>query len=55
MAECEEIGQKCKDLIDTGRQKYVEEAGLSSRLVSYVDKSFTLENVALLAYLPQRL
>jgi hypothetical protein len=53
MAECEQIGQLCKDLIDTGRKHFVEKNGLSTRLVKYVDKTCTLENVALLACLPR--
>lgn len=45
----EEIGQRCKQLIDFGRLMFVKEKlGMDdSRLLFYVDKKYTLENVAL--------
>ena len=47
--EREEVGFKCKKLIDMGRVHYLRENGFSAQLVAYTDLSLTLENVVLLA------
>jgi tRNA:m4X modification enzyme len=49
--EREEIGRRCKRVIDMGRCHYVrDKIGLpNTRLAFYVDLSYTLENVFLLA------
>ena len=46
-SEQEAVGAMCKRLIDAGRLRYLEERGFSARLHRYVDKSLSLENVAL--------
>lgn len=48
----EEVGRKAKNLIDYGRVLYMREQGFHSRLVKYVSKEATLENIAILAELP---
>ena len=45
----EEIGLKCKRLIDLARLEFLKEKGLNARLVYYVDRSTSLENVLLIA------
>ena len=45
----EEIGLKCKRLIDLARLKFLKEKGLNAWLVYYVDRSTSLENVLLIA------
>eukprot|EP00731_Ephydatia_muelleri_P017746 Em0010g844a len=45
----EEIGLKCKRLIDIARVWELRQAGLDARLVYYVDKTVSLENVLLVA------
>ena len=45
----EEIGLKCKRLIDMARLDFLKEAGLKAWLVYYVDRSTSLENVLLIA------
>ena len=45
----EEIGLKCKRLIDLARLDYLRENGLKAWLVYYVDRSTSLENVLLIA------
>ncbi|XP_054707450.1 tRNA:m(4)X modification enzyme TRM13 homolog [Uloborus diversus] len=47
--EREEIGSKCKRLIDFGRIEYLKGLGYDSKLLEYIDKSVTLENVVLVA------
>lgn len=49
IAEREEIGRQCKRLLDIGRLWYLESKGMSAKLFYYVDRSISLENVALLA------
>ena len=49
--EREEIGRKCKHLIDYGRVKFLEEHGLTSSLKVYIEDFYTPENVVLLASL----
>lgn len=45
----EEIGLKCKRLVDYGRLAYVQrECGLPAKLVHYVDRATSLENVLLM-------
>jgi tRNA:m4X modification enzyme len=46
----EEIGRKCKLLMDQGRVDYLTSLGFKSELVYYVQTSITLENVCLLAW-----
>ena len=48
-AEREVIGIKCKQLLDAGRVHYLTERGFDARVVYYVPRSLTLENVALTA------
>ena len=45
----EAIGLKCKRLIDLGRVAYLEERGLDARLVYFVEKATSLENVMIIA------
>lgn len=45
----EEIGRKAKQLLDYGRVKYLRDRGFQCRLIQYVDKDATLENIALVA------
>ena len=45
----ETIGLKCKRLLDIARLEYLRAHGFTSKLVYYVDKSVSLENVLLLA------
>lgn len=49
----EELGRKAKQLLDYGRVKYLQEQGFNCRLIQYVSKETTLENIALLAELKQ--
>ena len=49
--EREEVGYKCKKLIDMGRLRYVQDHGFDVRLVKYTTSELSLENVALLATL----
>ncbi|XP_018026840.1 tRNA:m(4)X modification enzyme TRM13 homolog [Hyalella azteca] len=52
IGEREAIGRAAKLLIDHGRVEFLRECGLQAKLVRYVDQQVTLENVALVAYLP---
>lgn len=45
----EEVGRKAKQLLDYGRVKYLQQQGFQCRLVQYVSKEKTLENIALVA------
>ena len=45
----EAIGLKCKRLIDLGRLAYLKEHGLDARLVYFVEKATSLENVMIIA------
>lgn len=45
----EEIGLKCKRLIDLARLNYLRENGLKAWLIYYVDRNTSLENVLLIA------
>ena len=49
MVEREDIGRQCKRLIDIGRMAYLEGLGFKPRLVYYVDRELSLENIALVA------
>ena len=49
--ERETIGRRCKQLIDFGRVKYLEDHGLISNLNIYIEDFYTPENVVLLAKL----
>lgn len=48
--ERDEIGIQCKRLIDMGRLDYLQKLGYQVELVSYIDKSISLENVALIGF-----
>ena len=45
----EHIGLLCKHLIDSGRVWYLRQHGLAARLVYFIDRSVSLENVLLIA------
>ncbi|XP_030371497.1 tRNA:m(4)X modification enzyme TRM13 homolog [Scaptodrosophila lebanonensis] len=45
----EEIGYKCKRVLDHGRLKYLQQHGYNAALKFYVPRDVTLENVVLLA------
>ncbi|XP_030758310.1 tRNA:m(4)X modification enzyme TRM13 homolog isoform X1 [Sitophilus oryzae] len=46
----EEIGRRCKNLINWGRLLHLETAGFTCSLHYYVDNNVTLENVCIVAY-----
>ncbi|XP_066150943.1 tRNA:m(4)X modification enzyme TRM13 homolog isoform X2 [Euwallacea fornicatus] len=48
-AKREEIGRKCKNIINWGRLRYLQEFGFECSLHYYVDKEITLENVCIVA------
>lgn len=45
----EEIGRKCKRLIDIGRVHYLRNCGLQSQLKTYIEEKLTPENVIIVA------
>jgi tRNA:m4X modification enzyme len=45
----EEIGRKCKRLIDIGRVHYLKDFGLQSQLKTYIEGKLTPENVVIVA------
>lgn len=47
--EREDIGFKCKRLIDRGRMHYLMTHGYDVNLIYYVESALTLENTALVA------
>lgn len=47
--EREEIGRKCKYIINWGRLKYLQKLNFDCSLHYYVDKDITLENVCIVA------
>ncbi|CAH1775544.1 unnamed protein product [Owenia fusiformis] len=47
--EREEIGRKCKLLIDIGRMKHMEKLGYNVSLKAYTSTDISLENIALIA------
>jgi hypothetical protein len=47
-------GWKCKRLLDVARCHYLMKFGYHVQLVAYADTSTTLENIALVAYRPQK-
>ena len=47
--EGEEIGRRCKQLIDRGRVNYLIEHGYKTEQICYTDREHTLENMALIA------
>ena len=47
--EREEIGYQCKQLINLGRVAWLQDHAFDAETVQYVDSSFSLENVVLLA------
>lgn len=48
LEERQEIGRKCKRIIDMGRIKYLEESGYKCDMISYIKSDVTLENVCLI-------
>lgn len=50
----EEIGRRCKLLLDVARIRCLAAAGLDARLVYFVDRDVTPENVAIVA-VPRKL
>lgn len=48
--ESEEIGHRCKRLMDAGRIWYLKQFDLDASLLYYVERSVSLENVALVAW-----
>lgn len=46
--EKEEIGWKCKRLLDYARVQFMNENGYETKLCYYIDKSVTLENVCII-------
>ncbi|KAL6073687.1 tRNA:m(4)X modification enzyme TRM13 [Balamuthia mandrillaris] len=50
--EKEELGRKCKELMDVGRARFLEELGYNVRMVRYVSPSISPENTLLLATIP---
>ncbi|XP_050308508.1 tRNA:m(4)X modification enzyme TRM13 homolog [Anthonomus grandis grandis] len=48
--EREDIGRKCKNVINYGRLLFLEQFGLKCQLHFYVEKDVTLENVCIVAY-----
>ena len=49
-SESEEIGRRSKRLIDAGRVWYLKQFEMDASLLYYVDRSVSLENVALIAW-----
>ncbi|KAK0062954.1 tRNA:m(4)X modification enzyme TRM13 isoform X4 [Biomphalaria pfeifferi] len=49
VSQREEIGRKCKRLIDTGRLHFLKSKGLQCFLREYINESITPENVVLIA------
>lgn len=49
-SESEHIGRQSKRLLDVGRLSYLNKHDLDTCLVYYVDRSVSLENVALIAW-----
>ena len=49
MKQREEYGRQAKQLLDYGRVDYLHSLNMSSKLIQYVEKSDTLENISLVA------
>ncbi|XP_058444397.1 tRNA:m(4)X modification enzyme TRM13 homolog [Malaya genurostris] len=49
--EREDIGRKCKRVLDLGRLDYLEQNGFSAQLKFYAKSEITLENVCLIGHL----
>lgn len=47
--EREEIGRKCKRLIDFGRLEYLKDQELDCDMTVYIEEQLTPENVAIFA------
>ena len=47
--EREEVGRKCKQLIDYGRVQYLLDQNMDGFLRQYIDHQLTPENIALIA------
>lgn len=45
----EEIGRKTKQIIDMGRVRFLKSFDINASLIEYVDRSLTLENIAIVA------
>lgn len=45
----EDIGTKCKDLLNAGRAAALETLGFETKCVQYVERAHSLENVLILA------
>lgn len=50
--EREDIGDKCKRLLDTGRLRYLKSKGMECFLHRYISEELTPENIVLVAYRP---
>jgi tRNA:m4X modification enzyme len=48
--EREELGLICKSIFDIGRARFLEAKGFTVKLVRYVDRDLSPENLALIAY-----
>ena len=46
--EATDLGMKCRQLMDSGRARYLESQGFSVALVHHVGREFTADNVMLL-------
>lgn len=55
LEEREEVGRMCKRILDQGRVELLHQNGFEVERFCYVDPSVSLENVAILAFLPPRL
>ena len=49
VAERQEIGFRCKRVLDMGRVAYLQSMGLQAQLVYYVDRTISPENAVLIA------
>ncbi|XP_064604725.1 tRNA:m(4)X modification enzyme TRM13 homolog [Liolophura sinensis] len=49
LEERENLGRKCKQLIDKGRVLYLQDNKMTAVLKAYIDQSYTPENIVLLA------
>lgn len=53
--EREEVGRRCKHIIDWGRLKYLEGEGMKCAMNVYVNQNVSLENVCLVAFYENKL
>lgn len=47
-AKRQQLGFKCKRILDVGRLMYLQSLGANCKLVNYVNHSISMENVALI-------